>query len=208
MKPQFKWIDCSRVFRPHETTAITIMNNIRASIERLDSQSRNDARESNQFEWMWWKEHPCMCVRVRVFVRVHSQYNSLWNLNAVCIQLTHTLVRLLTHSKGQNSNNKHTTAVCASLTFDYSLFSHSVLVLLFDIAEIATTSKHSSSFFLSSANERPPLHYSFVCVCIYATRDVCMCNCLFVLSPSSSVCWIENMGGTNWKKWAVMILSC
>lgn len=33
----------------HETTAITIMNNIRASIERLDVQSQNDAEESNQF---------------------------------------------------------------------------------------------------------------------------------------------------------------
>lgn len=46
----------------HETTAITIMNNIRASIERLDVQSQNDAEESNQFRWMLRGAVVCMCL--------------------------------------------------------------------------------------------------------------------------------------------------
>lgn len=148
-KPQFEWIacDCSRIFRAHETTAITIMNNVRASIERLDSQSQNDAKESNQFEWMWWEEHLYVYASVRacaLTIQFIVKYkSSLYSAHTLAAQQEPKLKQQNTQTRTHTHTQR---VVCASLTFDYSLFSHSMLVFLFDIAEIATTNKHSSSF--------------------------------------------------------------
>lgn len=129
-------------------------------------QSQNDVEESNQFRWCWAE-------RVRVCARNRFHRKTL-SVHTVNVQQTHVAV-----CEREKTQQQH---LCP-LTFDYSVFSHSMFGFIW-----SNDNSFSVHQWWQQQRQRLQQHqWSNMCIYIHCTK------CGIFLESS-------NMGGSNGKK--------